>query len=169
MSVTIDYLIPFLRMRLGDINPDSYRYADEWLLNALIFGVKLSARYWNNRYMINENGVVTRGPNTTFLTDEASYGTIEDRDEPVIVLLSTIVLLEGSLENSAYSITSWKDAEISFSNLESGRIRDSNLNRLYTELNMLVTAPTKKLARTIKGSLPGYNPIGSVGYEKTDF
>lgn len=168
MSVTVDYLIPYLRLRLGDITQSSYRYLDEWLVEALIFGVKLSARYWNNKYLVTDKGLVTRNTNTTFLTDE-STGTIEDRDEPVIVLLATIITLEGSLENSAWSLTSWKDAEISFTNLDSGRIRDKNLDRLYNELNDLVTPPRKKLARTIKGSLPGYNPSGSMGYEKNNY
>ena len=170
MSTTIDYLLTSLRLQLGDTDSTSYRYLDEWLVEALIFGVKLSARYWNNKYLITDEGVVSRNPNTnSFLTDEATYGTIEDRDEPVIVILAAIMVLEGSLENSAWSLTSWKDAEISFTNLDSGRIKDRNLDRLYRKLDDLVTPPRKKLARTKKGSLPGYNPVGSMGYEKKDY
>lgn len=168
MGIPIDYLLPYLRLRVGDTNPASYRYDDKWLITSLTFGTKLSARYWNNKYLITDKGYVTRNTNTTFLTDE-SYGTIEDKDEPVIVLLATIVTLEGSLESSAWNIASWKDAEISFSNLESGRIRNDTIRRLHDELNSIVTPPSKKLARTLKGSLPGYNPSGSNGYEKTGY
>jgi hypothetical protein len=167
MGIPIDYLLPYVRMRVGDTNPTSYRYEDQWLISSLIFAVKLSARYWNNKYTITDKGYVTRNSQTTFSIPE-DYGTIEDRDEPVIVLLATIVILEGSLENSAWSVASWKDAEISFTNLEGGRIRNDTVRRLHDELNSLVTSPSKKLARTIKGHLPGFNIDGS-NVEKSGF
>jgi hypothetical protein len=168
MSTSLQYLVPYLRLRLGDTNPEAYRYDHQWLVTSLIFGTKLSARYWRNKYLVTDAGIVTRNPDVLFEIDE-SLGTIEDKDEPVLVLLALIVILEGSLENTAWNIASWKDAEISFSNLEGGRIRDANIKRLHDELNSLVTSPTRRLARTIKGSLPGYNPTGSSGIEKTGY
>jgi len=34
-TTTIDYLLPELRLHLGDIDPSTYRYASEWLEVAL--------------------------------------------------------------------------------------------------------------------------------------
>jgi hypothetical protein len=47
-------------------------------------------------------------------------------------------------------------SEISYSNIESGRVRDTNIKRIWDELTSLLTPPTKKLATPIKGSMPGY-------------
>jgi hypothetical protein len=70
--------------------------------------------------------------------------------------MASIIILEGSLENNAWNLGSWRDAEISYSNIESGRVRDLNIKRLWDELMSLITPPTKKLARTTRGELPGY-------------
>lgn len=152
----IGYLIPYLRLTMGDTNPTNYRYLDHWLHIALIASVKTLQAWWLDKYLINDSNNIYRNTTTGIPFEQAEPPTILQRDERPIVLMAAIIILEGSLENSAWSISSWKDAEISFSNLESGRIRDSNLERLWNELNGLIKPPTKRLARTLKGSLPGY-------------
>ncbi len=153
--MTLNYLIPFVRLQLGDTNSTSYRYTEEWLLVALGLAVRVLQRYWNFRYLIDDADNVTRNPNTTFLFPE-EYGIIQKSDEFPIVLMACIILLEGSLENNSYSAVSWKDNEISFSNLEQFRTKDSNLQRFVKMLNDLLTPPTKKLARTRSAPLIGY-------------
>jgi hypothetical protein len=153
--VTLDYLIPDLRLKIGDINETKYRYLDEWLVRALIVALKISYRYFGNRYLINSANEVTRNSANAFEFSEAD-GVIQKKDEPVLVLLAAMTLLDGSLENNAWNVGSWRDSEISVSNIESGRLREGTLNRLWKELESLVTPPSKKLATARKNSLRGY-------------
>lgn len=162
MTVNIGYLIPHLRLVLGDIDSSKYRYETEWLNIALIASVKSLGRWWNNRYLVDDDDLIYRNPSIAF--SQAEPPVILIQDERPIVLMAAIIVLEGSLENSTWSLVSWKDNEIAFSNLESGRIRDKSLSRLWDELVSLIVPPTKRLARSVKGRLPGYlnNPFEKV-------
>jgi len=155
-TTTLDYLLPMLRFKIGDyIEP--YRYLDEWLILSLNTAAKIFQWYNKSKYLIDDANLVSRNPTSNYFTTlEDNEGVIEKKDEPILVLIAEIAIVQGSLENAAWSTVSWKDAEISFSNLESGRLRDSNLDRLWNELNDLILPPTKRLATPYKGSLPGY-------------
>ncbi len=156
-KVGVDYLIPMVRLRIGDTNALSYRYLDEWVKTSLITGIKSLENWWRGRYTVTNEGIVSRTTDTLYTFGTAlSEGVIEQKDEYVIVLMAAYLLLSGSLENSAYSTQSWRDNEISFSNLESGRMRDSNLKRLWDEIMNFLTPPSKRLARARKGDLWGY-------------
>lgn len=152
-SSNIDYLIPYLRVKLGDIQ--NVRYEDSWLRTALLLAVRVSQRYLSNKYLIDENNNVYRNPDYPYFIQE--YGIIEARDEPIIVLLAAIIVLEGSLENSAWDAVSWRDNEVAFSNLEQFRTRGEVLNKLVDELNSLLLPPVKRLAKPLKVGMPGYN------------
>lgn len=155
MGITIDYLIPYVRVEIGDTDSTAYRYLDEWIVASLILAVKKAQRYWRSKYHITDKGYVTRSTTISFDTTEAE-GIIEDRDEPILVLLAAITILEGGLENQAWNVGSWKDAEISYSNIEGGRIRNDNIKRLKTQLDDMIKAPTKRLAWTQGAPLPGF-------------
>lgn len=165
MAFDLTVLLPNLRLRIGDINPSSYRYTDEWLEISLRASVETLGRWWNYKYLLDENGDVYRNPNGHFIFDENIYGIIEPSDKQAIILMAAYIILEGSLENSAWDFQSWKDNEISYSNLESSRARNQTLSRLWEELTSTLKVPQKRLARALKGSLPGYknNP-----YERDD-
>lgn len=157
MSTTLNYLLPFLRLRLGDTDATAYRYLDEWLLSSLWLAIRNLQRWQDSKYLIDDLGNVTRNSlSTRFTTDEAVEGVIEKQDEYLIILFATYLTLEGSLENSAWDFGSWKDAEISYSNIEGGRVRTDMLKRLWEEITSLLLPPTKRLAGAIKNSLPGY-------------
>jgi hypothetical protein len=153
--IGIEYLTPMLRLKMGDTNPASYRYADDWMKTALITAVRFLERWWNSRYTISDMGVVERSPYALYQTP-VSTRVIETADEYIIVLAASFLTLQGALENSAWDTVSWKDAEISYTNLESGRIRDKNVDRLWTELEAYLIPPSKRLARAQKGTLPGF-------------
>jgi hypothetical protein len=163
ISVAPDYLIMQLRLRIGDTDSTAYRYMDEWLKLALTTAVKGLSRYWNYKYLVDNSNRIYRNPHTTFLFSEPAV--IQNSDEDLIVLVAAIMTLEGSLENSAWSAASWRDAEISFSNLEQYRTRDTVLGRLLKELDDKIKSPTKRLIWPSKASLPGFkkNP-----FETTD-
>jgi len=154
-TTTLDYLIPDVRLKIGDLDSTAYRYLDEWILNSLILSVKSLQRFWNNKYLLDSTNAVYRNPELTFLLDEVD-GVIEDRDEYILIVMSSTIILEGSLENNSWNISSWKDAEISFTNLESGRIKNDLLKRLRDELYSYLKPPSKRLAWAIGNPLVGY-------------
>lgn len=164
-TVNIGYLLPFLRLEIGDTNPETYRYTNDWLLVSLQASMKALARWWRNKYLLDTSNAVYRNHSTgvLFLQDEPPV--IEIQDERPIILMASLIVLEGSLENTTWDLASWRDNEISFTNLDSGRIKDLNLTRRRDELLSLMKPPTKKLARIYKGSLPGYRTTGSSKYE----
>lgn len=142
MATDLNYLIPRLRLKLGDLDPANYRYLDEWLHSALIASVDALERWWSSTYTIDENDRVTP--------------TILRKDIQPIILMACIIVKSGSLENFSWNLGSWRDAEISFSNIEGGKGKQESLKRDWDELNKLLTSPNKKLASPVKGHLPGY-------------
>jgi hypothetical protein len=149
-------LIPMVRLKIGDTDPDSYRYTDEWIELSMKAGVQSLGLWMNYKYLLDENDDVIRNPNKSYNFDVATYGVIEPGDNILIVLMASYILLEGSFENSAWDLVSWKDAEISYSNLQSGKHRNDNLNRMWAEIEAYLLPPTKKLAFSKKSHLQGF-------------
>ena len=151
----LDYLIDFIRIQIGDMTPP-YRYTDSMLRTTIIISIRTLQRWWNSKYLIDSTTYnVYRNPAAiNFLFPEPPI--IQDLDQRPIELMTSIIIKTGSLENVSYNIGSWRDYEVSYSNIEGGRLKDSSLKRDWEELNALLTPPSKKLAWPIKGSLPGY-------------
>lgn len=152
-TTDLDYLIPDLRWRIGDINSASYRYLDSWLRVALVGALKALQRWWGVKYLIDDAYVVSRYSGSTFLFPEPPV--IQQQDEIVIVLMAAILVKDGSLESAAWNIGSWRDAEIAVSNIESGKIKESSLSRLWNELMWYIKPPTKQLMGASRSSIPG--------------
>ncbi len=156
-TTTVNFLLPALRLTIGDTDSSSYRYTDEWLIIALKESVKALSNWWHDRYLLNTDEEIYRNTtNTVYVFDFTEPPVVQLGDERPMVIMAAIIVLEGSLENSAWNIASWKDAEIAYSNIASGSIRGSTLTRLDAEMRDILTPPTKKLARVLKGDLPGY-------------
>jgi hypothetical protein len=147
-------LIPQLRIILGDTEPSTFRYLDVWLHEALIAGVKFLGSWWDNKYLLDGNNNAYR--NTEIFFDDTEPPVVTPQDEMPIVLASALITLEGGLQNASWDIVSWRDAEISFSNLESGRLKDKSIERLWNQLTAIITPPGKTLAGSRKMHLPGY-------------
>jgi hypothetical protein len=152
----LDTLIDYVRLRVGDTDSTAYRYTDNWLRTALISSVQVLSLWMNYRYLLDSDMNIYRNPHGYFIFDEDTYGIIQAGDKQAIIIMACYIILEGSLENSAWDFQSWRDAEISYSNLESSRARSNTLQRLWDELTNLLLPPTKRLAKAKKGSLPGY-------------
>jgi hypothetical protein len=145
MSSNIDYLIPVLRLELGDINPASYRYTDEWLSTALVASVIALQRWWNNKYLVDETRtVVSRNSEISFSYEEPPV--IQTPDETPVVLMAVYVVKDGSLESNAWNIGTWRDAEYYVSNVDGGRIRDTSLQRTWDRLLLYLKPPQKRLS-----------------------
>lgn len=150
-----DYLIENLRVHLWDIDPANYRYADEWLRTAIVHAIKNLQTWWNYKYLINETTYDSyRNTAIPFLFPEPPI--IEQGDERPIVLMASIIIKEGTLENSAWTTGSWKDAEISYSNISGADLKQKSLAKDWEELTSLLKVPQKRLAGVTKGTLPGY-------------
>lgn len=155
VATNLDYLIDRLRLHLGDIDPATYRYLDEWLRTAIVSAVQALEGRWNFRYIIdNTTYNVSRNTYITFPYPEPPI--VLHSDERAIILQAAIIIKSGSLESSAWSVGSWRDAEISYSNISGGSLRDSSLSRDLTELNSILKTPQQRLAHTQKQSMPGY-------------
>jgi len=165
ITETLDYLIPYLRLEIGDTNSSAYRYVDEWLEIALVASIESLGRWWSERYYINDSNEVYR--NDLLLFSENPPPVIQPSDKRPIIIMAAIITLQGSLESSAWDLGSWKDAEISYSNIKGGDVRENNLKRLWAELESIMTPPNKRLARAIKRSLPGYK--GNSYERNTDY
>jgi hypothetical protein len=158
-TTDLDYLIPSLRWKLGDIDSTNYRYLDEWLRVALVSALKILQRWWGVRYLIDETTyVVSRYDESDFQLEAPPV--IQQLDEEVIVIMATILTREGTLENSAWSAGSWRDAEVSVSNIEGSRIREAGIQRLWNELLSYLTPPTKRLMGIYRTSIPGADEYG---------
>jgi len=154
ITVSVEYLIPRLRLYIGDTDPDTYKYMDEWLVVSLLAGVETLQRWWNYKYLIDDNDLVYRNPTSSFVLPEPPV--IEPGDVRPIVLMAAIVVKSGDLENMSWKIGAWRDAEISYSNVEGGRGKREGIQRDWDELRSLLLPPVKKLAFPMKSHLPGY-------------
>lgn len=50
--INIDYLIPDVRIHVGDYAEDKRRFSDSIIRTALIGGIKMLQRRWQNRYLV---------------------------------------------------------------------------------------------------------------------
>jgi len=146
----IEYLIPQLRLTIGDLNEDSYRYLDEWLKTSLIVSVRSLARRWGSKYFISDNGTIERNTDYADFEFEEAFGVVQEKDERIIVVNAAVIVLQGSLENTAWNLGSWRDSEIAYSNLETGRTKKDILDRLTNELDGYLKSPAKRLVGTSK-------------------
>jgi hypothetical protein len=152
----LDYLIMPLRLHLGDIDSTQYRYLDEWLRTALVMAVKNLERWWSYKYLLNYTTYnVYRNTQSTFFYF-AEPPVVEVGDEYPIVLMASMIIKGGQLENSAWNTASWRDAEISYSNIEGSRARRESLEADRKALEEYLKPPQKRLALTKKNHLPGY-------------
>ena len=153
ISGSLDYLIPALRLHLGDITPATYRYLDEWLIIALLSSVKALQRWWGLRYTVNDTThEVSRGTIYSFAETEPEL--IQDLDERPVILMASILIKSGSLESNSWNVGSWKDAEIAVSNIEGNRAKEFGIKMDWDELKGYILPPTKRLSPALRVTHP---------------
>lgn len=154
LSSNLDYMIDDLRLHLGDTDSSSYRYTDDWLRTALVASVKSLAKWWNRKYLIDTNNDVMRNSDLEdddYERDAPPIVLVED--ERPIILMASIIIKKGSLEDNAWDYGSWRDDEIQYSNIEGSKAKQTSLESDIEELADHITPPTKKLAGTLKRDL----------------
>lgn len=155
-STNLDYLTTDLRIHISDYTVP-YVYSDELLFTLLVTAVKKLAKRWASKYLIDANDDVYRNTLSTLEWQFASPPIIQQIDEWPIVLAASITLGLGILKSTASSLVSWRDDEVSFSNLSSGKMVEDWVLRDIEELDQIVAPPSKKLASTRRQGLPGFD------------
>lgn len=149
----LEYLLPVLRLHLGDITPATYRYTDEWLLVALLSSVKSLQRWWGNKYLVDATTEdVSRNSEVDFTYEEPNI--IQDRDERPVILMAAILIKSGQLESNSWNVGSWKDAEIAVSNIEGNKAKEFGIKMDWEELKLYIMPPTKRLVGALRVSHP---------------
>jgi hypothetical protein len=143
-------------MHLGDVS-EPYTYTDNFLKRSLVLGFYLVQPRWNFRYLMDAGYAVTRNPNTTFIL--APPPVIMYADERPIILGAAIALRGGLIWTAGSDAVSWKDEEVSFTNISGAKMREASFLRDWDELHQLLPERGNRLASTIKGETPGFrNP-----------
>lgn len=160
VATDLDFLLPELRFRIGDIDETAYRYLDEWLRVALVSALKALQPWWRVRYVIDESTyTISRFATSVFTQVEPPV--IQQDDEMAIVAMASILVKSGTLQNSAWTTGSWRDAEVAVSNIESGKIRDASLLRDWKELELYLTPPNKRLFVPTRDTITGAEEYNS--------
>ena len=159
VSTDLDYLIPELRLKLYDTDSTSYRYLDSWLRVALVESLKALQRWWRIRYTIDDSYVVARYTNSFFSVDAPPV--IMQGDEEPIILMASILVKGGVLQNNSWDIGTWRDAEVYVSNIEGGRLKDVSLKADWDRLQMYLKPPTKRLFTATRTTIPGSDEYGT--------
>jgi hypothetical protein len=146
----VTFLIPDLRVQLGDLT-EPYRFSDDTIETALFTAIKILGRRWRYRYLIDEDDTVTRNSSINF---ETTSPTIEFADQGIIVLQAAIILKSSSAWESTWDIGSWRDDEVSYSNIQAAKSRDASIAQ--AEL-LLEKALKSRLHPGIVNSMPGFH------------
>jgi hypothetical protein len=155
-TTTLGYLIAPLRRQLSDYT-EPYTYSDVVLSGFLLDSIKALGNRWNNRYRVatvdSVSDLVIRNGDA-YLFEFSEPPVIQYQDERAVVLQASILIKSSTKWSESGSAVTWKDEEISYSNLESARQRSSTLQDDIDELNKLFPI---KLAKTKYGRLYGWN------------
>ena len=162
----IDYLIPTLRQHLGDMDSTKYRYLDSWLRTALLTAVGSLYRWWESKYLVSADvydvNLIASGVITDTVTRNTEYSyfefeappTIQIKDERIIILMASVSIKSGQLENFSWDLGHWRDDELSYSNIEGGKAKNQSLARDLAELESYIKPPMKRSVKTRRISFP---------------
>ena len=156
-TTNLDYLIDPLRVHLGDFTVP-YTYTDNELRTRIVYAVKTLMNRWNNKYLINNTtNNVSRNGNWKYLL--ASPPIIQHNDERPIILQASIDLKQARLSTNAATGGSWKDDEVSYSNVAGLESMKADLMKEVEELDGILGKARERLAQPKKHSLKGFeNP-----------
>ena len=149
-TTTLYYLIDDFRIHLGDYT-EPYSYSDTVVLQVLNMACKYLKKKWGNRYTIDSAGLVSRNSLVTF--NDAEPPVIEVADEVAFILQASIILKSADIRNSIWDIGSWRDDEISFSNIASSNAYERSLMH---DIDALKYFLEHRLFAGSKQSLPGF-------------
>ena len=154
-TTTLAYLIPQLMRQLSDYTVP-YTYDDTALSGFLFDSIKALGHRWNNKYFVatvaDVPDLIIRNENS-YLFEFSEPPVIQGQDERAIILQASIVIKSSTKWSESGSAATWRDEEISYSNVQSARQRSSTLDDDIKELNELFPI---KLAQAKYGRSHGW-------------
>ncbi len=153
----LDQLIPDLRLHIWDYEVP-YTFSDDMLKFCLVAGLKMLMPRWSYRYIPIDNTTswsVARSTEEDFPLP--SPPVIMYHDERPIILAAAIMLKSGKIYTASWDTVSWRDDEVSYSNITGGKMAEGSLLRDMDELDRLIPARGKRLAQAKKQSLLGFS------------
>lgn len=174
-TTNVDYLIPDIRLRIGDL--DSVVFSDVIVRTALINGIKFLQSKWHSRYQIYASGMIIypqpndmpgfiyaglpdgygyipsglnindvfRNPYQTFI--DTGTTVVVQMDEYPITLAAMLFLRESLLSGSAQTFVNWSDGQYSYSNVASSNIMSKLSSGSWDELNAYFKARRSGVVR----------------------
>lgn len=163
-TTNIDYLIPDVRLRLGDLDKTSF--TDIVVRTALIMGVKFLQSKWHRRYLVYTSTMliipqpsdvpagyvyvnlpeganyIPSGLNSydvfrnPFVTfTDTSSSVIVQEDEYPVTIAGLLFLRESILSGTQQTFVNWTDGEYSYSNVASSKVMADLSKSALDELN----------------------------------
>ncbi len=156
----LDYLISALQLQYGDY--DGTLFSEAVYRTALVNGVKYLQNRWNSKYLIDSDSNVYRNTDTSlFFVD--SPPIVQQVDEQAIILAAIIILRQVSVTGSSSSFSSWSTPDLSYSNIQSSKIKTDLWRQAIADLNdwfgKKLAAPQKTFNYTVDGWYPTAMPI----------
>jgi len=146
LESNLSELIPQLRQYIGDMNSEAYQYTDQWLLNALASSVNSLARWWNFKYLLDEDCNIIRNENYVKTYKFEEPPVIEPGDDFIIVIMASIIIKSGVIQNNVWNVGTWRDAEIYYSNTEGSKAAVESLKRDWELLMYYLKPPSQRVA-----------------------
>lgn len=145
------FLVDSLRNYLGDYS-SPYRFTDESLEISLSTSLNMLLNRFNFKYTIDEDGAITRTTGATFKLD--SPPVIEYPDQAAIIVQGAIVIKTATVWDASWDVASWRDDEVSYSNIQGARSRDQSITN---DIKLLDDILKKRLAQSRISQMVGFH------------
>lgn len=181
-----DYLIGPLRAHLGDVSTP-FQFSDGLLRRALVDSVRALTKRWQSRYVVTCTGPYVTQSGVPFIMSGVDYSTwfairavggwsfpvaepptILVEDERPIILQASINIKRGILQKNALGFGSWRDDELSLSNVQGATSLRDSIKMDESELTDMLPPRGKKLAHPRKQSLVGFSTVTNL-YEGDNY
>jgi len=150
-------LVGSLRNYLGD-SDTPYRFDAEELETSLDTALYMLLRRLNFKYTMDTSGTITRTSGATFKVD--SPPVVEFADQAAIIIQAAIITKSASAWDSSWDVASWKDDEISYSNIQGARSKDQSI---ATDLQLLEDVLKRRLLLGRVSQMMGFHePLNTV-------
>jgi len=153
----LTFLVESLRNYIGDIS-SPYRFTDDELEVGLYTGLDMLLSRLRFKYTIDESDAITRTSGSKFYQD--SPPVIEHADQACIIVQAAIVLKSASAWDASWDVASWKDDEISYSNIQGARSKDQSI---ANDLKLLDDLLKRRLLTSKLSKMPGFHsPLNTI-------
>lgn len=171
VTTNLDYLIPDVRLRVGDI--DGTLFSDNLIRTGLVSSVKYLQHLWGDRYLIYTSGIISSGTivnvpqgtcdlgytpneydvirNCYAVFESVPPPILDQDDEQAIVIAAGMLVRRSVIQSSTTAFTNWTTPDLSISNIQSAKMLTEMLKMDKEELDSFFK---RRLARPVKSTFP---------------